>query len=46
MIIYDNLKFLAQSSGNEIDFSGIEDPVVFLNNIRTKKSNRKSKKIT
>ena len=33
-IDYDDLKFIAQSSGNKTDFTEIEDLIVFLNNIK------------
>ena len=35
--ISDNIKFIAESSGNETGFTKVEDPIVFLNNIRTNK---------
>ena len=34
---YDNLAFIAKNSGKETDFTTVEDPVVFLDNIRTNK---------
>ena len=34
---YGNLKFIAKSSGNETDYTEVEGPIDFLNNIRTNK---------
>ena len=34
---YDNLAFIAKNSGKETDFTAVEDPIVFLDNIRTNK---------
>ena len=34
---YDDLNFIVQSSGDETDFTKVENPMVFLNNIKTGK---------
>ena len=34
---YNNLKFMAESSGNETDFTKKENPIVFLTNFRANK---------
>ena len=34
---HDHLKFIVQSSGDETNFSNVDNPKVFLNNIRTGK---------
>ena len=36
-IDYDDLNFIVKSSGNEANFTGVEDPMVFLNDIKTGK---------
>ena len=36
-IDYDDLNFIVESSGNEANFTGVEDPMVFLNDIKTGK---------
>ena len=41
---YDNLAFIAKNSGKETDFTTVEDPVVFLDNIRTNKITRERAK--
>ena len=33
-IDYDNLKYVAESSGNEYRFNKIKDPTIFLDNIK------------
>ena len=46
-INYDYLKFVTQSSGYGTDFTKVEDPVVFLNDIRTNKiTQEEAKKYT
>ena len=34
---FDNLKYFAEGSGMETDFSAKDDPITFLNNIKTNK---------
>ena len=36
-IDYNDLRFIVSSTGDENDFSGVEDPNTFLNNIKTNK---------
>ena len=43
-IDYNNLKLIAQSSGNETDSSEMEDTIVFLKNIKTVKITPKKAK--
>ena len=44
-INYDELKFTVQSTGEETDFSKVDDPVVFLKDVRTGKITPKKLKI-
>ena len=37
-INYDDLNFIFQSSGDETNFTKVEDPIVFLNDIKTDKT--------
>ena len=36
-ITYDDLNFIVESSGDKTNFTKVEDPMVFLNNIKTGK---------
>ena len=44
-VIFDNSKYFIESSNMEIDFSGKEDPITFLSNVKTNRITINEQKI-